>query len=115
MPLKLIIVIILVSLCLLLYIFNNIKKGLLSTKYALIWIFVCIAIIFFVLFNDLLGKFASFLGIETVSNMLFFFGFVFLIVITFNMTKNISKLNREVIKLTQEIGLTNRKKKNDQK
>lgn len=105
MPFKLTITIICISLFFLLYICNNIKNGFLSTKHSLVWIVVFLLLIIFALTNGFLMKIASFFGIVTVSNMLFFFGFVFLIFITFNLTKIISKLNKEIIILTQELGI----------
>jgi hypothetical protein len=105
MPSKLIITVIIVSLLFLLYICKNVKNGFLSTKHSLVWVFVSILIIVFSLTQDILLKMASFFGIVTVSNMLFFSGFVFLIFITFNLTKIVSKLNKEIIVLTQELGI----------
>ena len=60
---------------------------------------ICIWII------PLLSIFAKFIGIETVSNLLFFLGFLFMIFITFDLAKTISIQNRKIINLTQELAI----------
>ncbi len=109
MPLKLTITIILCCLMFIFYVCYNVKKEKISMKHSLIWILMASFIILFSLIYDWLIKIASLIGIITVSNLLFFLGFLFLFFIIFNMSKMISKLNKEVIRLTQEIGIINEK------
>lgn len=105
MPKKLIILVILSVLIFLFHVLKNIKHQKLNIENALIWILLSIGIIIGVLNLDILESLAHFLGIETLSNMTFFVGFIFLIFVIFNITRIISIQNKKIINLTQEIAL----------
>lgn len=109
MDLKLKIIIIIIMLLLLIYMFGTVRKNRVSLKNILIWIIADVIVIIGVLFLEVLLKLANFIGIETVSNMMFFGGFVFLIVLCFNLSSEISIQNKKVISLTQEVGILKNK------
>lgn len=109
MELKLKIIIIIVMLVLLLYMFNAVRNSKISLKNILIWIVADVLVIVGVLFLDSLLKVANFIGIETVSNMMFFGGFIFLIVLCFNLSSELSVQNKKIISLTQELGILRNK------
>lgn len=115
MPLKLVLFIIFISVGLFIYVIYNVKKGYLSTKHSLLWVCICFTLCLFALIHQELLKVATFFGIETVSNMLFFFALILILLITFNLTKHISKQNKEIIKLTQELALLKKVENNDKK
>lgn len=105
MELKLKMVIIIMMLLLLLYMFRTVRKNKMSLKNILVWIVADVFVIFAVLFLEILLKLANFIGIETVSNMMFFLGFIFLIVLCFNLSSELSIQNKKIISLTQEVGI----------
>ena len=105
MELKLKVVIIIVMLLLLFYMFSAVRGNKISLKNILIWIIADIIVIIAVLFLEVLLKFANFIGIETVSNMMFFGGFIFLIILCFNLSSELSIQNKKIINLTQELGI----------
>lgn len=105
MSLKLKVLLILIIVLLLLYVFKSVKNNKISVKYALIWIIADIAVIFCILLVEPLLKVSNFIGIKTVSNMLFFLGFIFLLILCFNQSTQISIQNKKIIKLTQELGI----------
>lgn len=111
MALKLKIILIVVMILLLIYIIKSIKKGKINVKNALIWLISDIIVILCILFIEPLFEFANFLGIETVSNMIFFISIIFLLVLSFNQTAEISKLNKKIVVLTEEIGILKREMK----
>lgn len=116
MPSILIFVIMISILIFLIYVLENIKNNKLNIKNALIWIILSFGIIICIFQIDNLEILAKLLGIETVSNMLFFFGFLFLLFVCFNITKIISTQNKKIIILTQELALLRKEvTKNDQK
>ena len=96
---------IIVMILFLIYVFRSIKKNKLSTKNALIWITADIIVIFCIVFVEKLLLLANFIGIETVSNMMFFIGFIYLLILCFNLTNELSLQNKKIIKLTQELGI----------
>ena len=52
---------------------------------------------------------SDFVGIQEVSNMIFLFGFLVLLVISFSLTTTVSKQKMSIVKLTQELALTNKR------
>lgn len=115
MELKLKVIIIIVMLLLLFYMFSAVRKSKISLKNILIWIIADIIVVFAVLFSNLLLKFANLVGIEKVSNMMFFGGFIFLIILSFNLSSDLSVQNKKIISLTQEVGILKNKLEKEKK
>lgn len=105
MNLKLKIIIISVMVILLLYVLRKVKHSHFSTKYSLVWIITDVLVIIATIFVDELFGLAKLLGIETVSNLMFFVGFIFLLVMCFNLSYQLSIQNKKIIALTQKLGL----------
>lgn len=115
MFLKLKLILIIIMILLLLYLFKSIKKNIISVKYALIWVVADIVVIICILFVEPLFRVANFVGIETVANMMFFLGFIFLLILCFNLSTQISIQNKKIITLTQELGILKNKIGKDKK
>lgn len=99
---------IILTLCLLifiLYVINNVRHKKLSVRNSFIWLIMAITTIICIWIIPLLYIFAKFIGIETVSNLLFFLGFLFMIFTTFDLAKTISIQNKKIINLTQELAI----------
>ena len=115
MPNTLKIIIIICMLIFLVYVINNVKHNKLNIQNALIWIVLSIGIILTAIFINQLHFIANFIGVETVSNLLFFIGFIFIIYVCFNVTKTISMQNKKIITLTQELAILRKEYENDKK
>ncbi|MBR3210711.1 MAG: DUF2304 domain-containing protein [Bacilli bacterium] len=89
----------------LIHVLNNVRKNKLSVRNSIIWIIMGITIIICVFQVENLEVLAKLVGIKTVSNLLFFLGFIFLIYVTFDITRIISIQNKKIISLTQELAL----------
>lgn len=109
MEFKLKFVVVIVMLLLLIYIFGVVRKNKISIKNIIIWILFDVIVIFCVLFLDMVLRIAHFVGIKTISNMMFFIGFIFLIVVCFNLSSELSIQNKKIINLTQELGILKNK------
>ena len=83
-----------------LHVFNNVKKNKLSVRNCIVWL-------------ENLKYLANLLGIETVSNFIFFLGFIFLIFVVFDLTRIVSTQNKKIITLTQELGILKKEIEND--
>lgn len=105
MPKKLIILVVLSVLLFLVYVIRNIKYQKLTIRNGLIWLMLILGIIVVVFGYSFFEKIANALGIENLSSMSFYIGFLFLIFVCFNITKTISIQNQKIIKLTQELGI----------
>lgn len=98
-------VIIVVLILGLLKILGLIKKNKLELKYALSWLFLEVGILIITLIPNLLNVISKALGIYNEINMLFFLGFVFIILVMFSLTMSLSRNSERVRKMVQEIAL----------
>ena len=89
----------------LLKILRLIKKNKLELKYALSWLFLELGILIITLIPNLLNVISKVLGIYNEINMLFFLGFVFIILVIFSLTMSLSRNSERVRKMAQEIAL----------
>lgn len=109
MTIKLQIVIAVFDILALLYIGNMVRKKRLELKHALIWFLVAVLLLIFDIFPGLLNGLTGLLGITLPINMLFFLGFLFVLMIVFSQTVIISNLTRKDKRLTQEVALLNKR------
>lgn len=86
-------------------IINMVRKKSLDLRYALIWLALIAMILIIVIVPGLLGVITHFLGIYDAMNMVFFMGFVFLIVVTFFLTAALSRNSNRIKALTQQVAL----------
>ncbi len=86
-------------------IINIVRKKSLDLRYALIWLALIAMILVIVIVPGLLGVITHFLGIYDAMNMVFFMGFVFLIVVTFFLTAALSRNSNRIKALTQQVAL----------
>ena len=91
------------------YIANLVRVRRLELKYALVWFAVGILLLIFDIAPHLLERLTRLLGIALPINMLFFLGFGFVLMIIFSQTVVISNLTRKSKRLTQEVGMLNRR------
>ena len=82
-----------------------VRKRWLELKYVLVWIASAIAMVVCVCFPSLMDAFAHILGIYSTTNMIFFVGFLFLLVICFSLTITLSKVTDEVRKMAQIVSM----------
>lgn len=86
-------------------IINMVRKKSLDLRYALIWLALIAMILVIVIVPGLLGVITHFLGIYDAMNMVFFMGFVFLIIVTFFLTAALSRNSNRIKALTQQVAL----------
>ena len=89
-------VIIVVLILGLLKILGLIKKNKLELKYALSWLFLELGIFIITLIPNLLNVISKALGIYNEINMLFFLGFVFIILVIFSNSERVRKMAQEI-------------------
>ena len=93
----------------LVYLLYKLKAKRTDIKYILPWVILDICMIIITAVPAILNFFCGLFGIEKPSNMLFFFGMVFLAMIAFTMSLKVAELNGEVRKLAQKIALMEEK------
>lgn len=105
MSLRLYIIILVVLMLGLLMLIRLIKKGSLELKYAIVWMVLDVGLAIILLIPGGLQWLASVLGIYDVTNMVFFVGFIFSIILNFSLTMSLSRNSDRVRKLTQQVAL----------
>ena len=108
-----IILIILILLSLLLF-FHRIKGQKLALQYSLSWLALLIVLLIVTIFPDILTILAHAAGIELPINMVFFLGFVFILLIIYNLTSAISRMSNKIKDLTQRLALLEKKLHDDE-
>lgn len=105
MTLRLQIMVIIFIVLAVLYIVNQLRKKKLDYRFGLGWLLIIFCILILTVSPKLLSMLAGFLGIALPINMLFFFGFCFIVILVFSMSMMISSLSDRVKKLSQEIAI----------
>ena len=82
-----------------------IRKRKLSLRYAIMWIAMILALGLMILIPGCLDAIARLVGIYDVTNMVFFLGFVFSLVMSMALTLSASRNAERIKKLTQQIGI----------
>ena len=113
------IVCICLSSCLLILIFELVRRRKLKEKYAFIWLITGITILIFAVFDKLLIVGATLVGIKTPINVMFLLGIFFIISINLNFSIIVSNLMEQNKKIVQKLALleaqTAAKKRYDEK
>ena len=105
MTLRLQIMVIIFIVLAVLYIVNQLRKKKLDYRFGLGWLLIIFCILVLTVSPKLLSMLAGFLGITLPINMLFFFGFCFIVILVFSISMMISSLSDRVKKLSQEIAI----------
>lgn len=96
---------IVVSLSLLFFIFELVRRKKLKEKYALLWLLIGFAIFVLAISQNLLNWLTCALGIKMPINTLFFLGILFSILINIHFSLVISNLTEQNKKIAQKLAL----------
>lgn len=91
----------------LIFILNMIRKRKLELKYSLVWLIVMVMLLIIACMPEKLHDIATALGIYSPVNMVFFLGFVFLLVIIYVLTVTVSRLSARIRRLAQIVAMLN--------
>lgn len=113
------IVAIILSIILLIFVLELVRKGMLKERYSILWIFSAFVLLLLSLWKGLLDKLAALVGIFYSPSFLFLVAFIFLLLIVLHFSIVISIMRDRNKKIAQEVGLIrleldnmkNRKKK----
>ena len=94
-------------------IINMIRKRKLELKYSILWLILPTVILIIIAVPGSLNGMASMLGIYDAMNMVFFLGFVFVIVVIFSLTVALSRQGERIRELTQKIALEEYRKEHE--
>jgi len=86
---------------------NLIRRKSIELKYALVWIFVGIVVLIFAVFPVLMDYLTGIFGMASPVNMVFFIGFILMILVTLSLTIAISSTSVKIKKVIQENAILN--------
>lgn len=99
-------IIIIVSMLLaLIYIISNIRRQKINFRYGIGWMLVAVLIMLLAIWPQILDLISYVLGIAVPVNMLFFMGFILLVIVVFFLSRSVSDLSEKVKQLSQELAI----------
>lgn len=104
---------IVISLSLLFFIFNLVRKNKLKEKYALLWLLTGSVIFILAIFQNLLNWITCVLGIKIPINTVFFLGIFFILLINIHFSMVISNLSEQNKKIAQKLSFLETEVKNN--
>lgn len=107
------IVMFLTSILFLFFIFRSINKNKFLLENAGIWITVGLVLVVFSLFNSVPGWFSRLLGFQLTSNFLLFLAVIFLLIIVFMQSLQLSKQKNQINIIIQELSILKSKSKKE--
>jgi len=99
------ITVIALSLLLLFYVFELVRRRHLNEEYSISWLVAGIVIFILAIWRNVLDSITRLIGGTYYTSTLFFFGILFLIVINLHFSVRISGLSNMVRRLSQELAL----------
>ena len=109
MSLALQIVLLVLVVIFLLAIIHLLRKGKLSLKYSLIWIFSSIILLIMIIFPQLSIQVSKWIGVEVPSNFIFMLEGIFVLVILILLTLIVSNQTSRFTRLTQAVAILERR------
>lgn len=105
---------ILFSVLFVIFIIALVRNNKLQENYSILWIIFSICIVVLSIFPGIINKIADWFGVIYQPSILYLFGFVVLAIYIIHLSIVLTKQNKRIIRLTQEIGiLKNDSLKND--
>lgn len=90
------------------FVFWLLRRGVLREKYAVLWLLLSGAALFFSIFPGLLRWISGVLGVETPANLLFFVTIVLLILVSVQLSYELSRHEARIRRLAEEVALLDR-------
>lgn len=87
------------------YIANMVRRKKIDLRYTLSWMCLGVVLLLLDIFPGIMEWLADLIGIKTPSNMVFFFGFILIVILVYSLTTSVSRLSDKSKKLTQEVAL----------
>lgn len=104
---------ILISIIVLLYVVNVVRKKQFSIKESFWWVLSAVVMLLLSIFPYSIDWFAKKLNISYPPSLLFVICIIFLLFINFRNSRKISELQMKVVELGQELAIVKEKVKND--
>lgn len=84
---------------------ESVRRGILEVQYSILWLFTCFILGMLSLFESILNAVAKMMHVYYAPSILFLFGLLFSLIIIFDLTRRISKMNHFIVTLSQDFSL----------
>lgn len=88
-----------------LFVVELLRRGILREKFAVLWLVVSVAVLVMALFPRLLSWLAEALGVQVPANLLFFLTAVVLLLVSVQLSYEVSRLEARTRRLAEEVAL----------
>ncbi len=97
------------------FVIYMVKRRNFTLKHALMWVLSAVILLIIDIFPQIISLIASLLGINTWSNAVFVIIIFFVLIMLISITSIITKQNREIRRLIQEVAILQKEKENVKK
>jgi len=87
------------------FVVEMLRRGILREKFAALWLLVAIALSVMAVFPSLLSRFATLVGIAVPANLLFFVSGIVLLLVSVQLSYEVSRLEARTRRLAEEVAL----------
>lgn len=96
---------IIISLIVLIYVINVVRKGKFSIGESLFWVFGVVVALFLSIFPKIFDNIVAFFGINYPPSLFFLICIIFLVLINFRNSKKIAFQQEKIIELAQQVAI----------
>lgn len=87
------------------FVFSLLRRGVLREKYAVLWLFLSTAALFFAVFPGALEGISGVIGVAQPVNLLFFVTVLLLILVSVQLSYELSRHEARIRRLAEEVAL----------
>lgn len=96
---------ILAALATLVFVVELLRRGILREKFAVLWLMVAVAVLVMAVFPQVVVAAAGLVGVQVPANLLFFLTAVVLLLVSVQLSYEVSRLEARTRRLAEEIAL----------
>jgi len=104
-PLRAKIVAVVLAVAIFAFILNMVRRKKLKEEYSVLWVMLSALLVVLAAWSELLVRFTRLVGAQSSNSLIFFFGFVFVLLLLLSFTVRLSKTAEENKEMAQRIAL----------
>ena len=93
------------SLALLAFVLELVRRRQLKEEYTVLWVMICLLLLLLAAWPGLLRDVRDLIGASSEASTLYFFGLMFVVALLLHFSVRVSRLERRVVSMMQEIAL----------
>jgi hypothetical protein len=104
-PLRAKIVAVVLAVAIFVFILNMVRRKKLKEEYSVLWVVLSALLVVLAAWSELLVRFTRLVGAQSSNSLIFFFGFVFVLLLLLSFTVRLSRASEENKEMAQRIAL----------